>query len=60
MDSLKNIIFYFFFILILACSSEEVNNSVKDHDDIAKFDNFQESFKFETITIDPEDQVTAN
>ena len=60
MDSLKNIIFYFFFILILACSSEEVNNSVNDHDDIATFDNFQESFKFEIITIAPEDETIAN
>ena len=42
MDSLKNIIFYFFFILILACSSEEVNNSMNDHGDIATFDNFQD------------------
>ena len=60
MDSLKNIIFYFFFILILACSSEEVNNSVNDHGDIATLDNFQESFKFESITIAPEDEVVAN
>ena len=31
-----------------------------DHGDIATFDNFQESFKFETITIAPEDEVVAN
>ena len=60
MDRLKNIIFYFFFILILACSSEEVNNSVNDHGDIATFDNFQDSFKFEIISIAPEDEVRAN
>ena len=61
MDRLKKISYFiFFFILILACSSEEVNNSVNDHDDIATFDNFQESFKFEIITIAPEDETIAN
>ena len=60
MDKLKNIIFPLFFIFVLACSSEEVSDSANNQDNIATFDSFQESFKFEPITIAPEDEVIAS
>ena len=60
MNNLKNSIFYLFFISVLACSSEEISDSDNHQDDVATFDNFQERFKFEIITIAPEDETRAN
>lgn len=60
MNNLKNSIFYLFFISVLACSSEEISDSDNNQDDVATFDDFQESFKFEPITIAPEDEVIAS
>ena len=60
MNNLKNSIYYLFFISVLACSSEEISDSDNNQDDVATFDDFQESFKFEPITIAPEDEVIAS
>ena len=60
MNNLKNIIFYFLFFLVFSCSSEETNKSIIEHDDLSTLDDYQESFKFESISIAPEDKILAS
>ena len=60
MNNLKNIIFYFLFFLVFSCSSEETNKSINEHDDLSTLDDYQESFKFESISIAPEDKILAS
>jgi len=60
MSKLKTFIAYLFFSLVVACSSEESGNTLDNQEAIAPASNLQESFKFEAITIAPEDKVTAS
>ncbi len=60
MDNYKKITLCFFIFFVIACSSEDASNTANNQDDLVMPDTTQESFKFEPISISPEDEIVAS
>jgi formylglycine-generating enzyme len=60
MNNLNLFLFSVFLILILGCSSEQSKEPKNAQEEIFDLKDSQESFKFEPVSISPEDQPTAD
>ncbi len=60
MNNLKLFLFSILLILILGCSSEQAKESKNVQDEISDLKDSQESFKFEPVSINPEDKPIAD
>ena len=60
MNNLKSFLFSITLILIFGCSSEQTKESKNAQEEVFDLKGSQESFKFEPVSINPEDKVIAD